>query len=219
MTEQRLKEVFGAYGTIKWCRVDRGKGAKAGQVSAIVELDTVDEANYFVTALDENIPEGLTTPIRVKYKPDAKPKTKGAGKGSPLAQERSSPYPVLAGGKGKGLGGGIEDVIKGLTRAGALPGGKWANDENTVFVSGLPQDTTNNDLLRLFSPFGAIAAGGAYCVLNKENGTAKGTGIINFLDATGAQSAVAGLNGVMMPNGMSLRLRLFTPRDKPGAGK
>jgi len=231
MTDQRLKDIFGAYGTVKWCRVDKGgKGAKAGQVEALLELDSVDEATYFVTALDQNIPEGLTSAIRVKYKPASKPKNKGAGKGAPM--ERASPYAPPAGGKGGlmggkggpmggkggfeggkgGLGGGIEDVFKSLVRSGTLPGGKWANDENTVFVSGLPQDCTNNDLLRLFSPFGSIAPGGAYCMLNKEDGTCKGTGIINFLDSNGSTGAVSTLHGVMTPTGMSLRLRVFEKR-------
>lgn len=235
ITEAKLKEVFGQYGTIKWCKLSLGKGGggKGGSPSAIIELDSVDEASYFVTALDENIPEGLTTPIRVRYKPPKSGggfkggkgggKDKGAGgfasvlgaavAGATGGKDRPGPYTGGKGGKGfeKGGKGGIQDVIKGLTKSNTLPGGKWQNDENTVFVSGLPPDTTNNDLLRIFSPFGAIAIGGCHCPLNPD-GTARGSGIINFLDANGAQAAVSTLNGVTTATGTYLKLRAFTPK-------
>jgi len=241
MNEERLKEIFGAYGTVKWCKVSPGKGGKAGVFSsAILELGSVDEAQYFVTALDENIPEGLEKPIRVRYKPPSKGNNKGKGGVTPgfmrsggyapsprpgLAEARPAPYqPFSGGGKGpmfanKGMANGeasIDAVVKYLSTSGRLPGGKWANDENTVHISGLPPDTSSNDLLRIFSPFGAIAAGGAYAQLNPD-GTSKGTGIINFLDSDGAQTAISALNGATLPNGTSLRLRAFTAQ-KPGKG-
>jgi hypothetical protein len=235
MNEDRLKEIFGAYGTVKWCKLSPGKGGKAGIFSsAILELGSVDEAQYFVTALDENIPEGLEKPIRVRYKPPSKGKSKGGGgfgggyAPAPrpvLAEVRPAPYqPFSGGGKGpmfasKGMAlesASIDAVVKLLVASGRLPGGKWANDENTVHISGLPPDTTSNDLLRIFSPFGAIAAGGAYAQLNPD-GTSKGTGIINFLDSDGAQTAISALNGHTLPNGTSLRLRAFTAQ-KPGKG-
>jgi len=245
LPEDRLKEIFGAYGTVKWCKLSPGKGAgKAGFSSAILELGSVDEAQYFVTALDENIPEGLEKPIRVRFKPPSKGKSKGGFGGggggggfspSPrpmLSEVRPNPYKGYSPGGGKAPGGGkggwstgkgmamdsasIDSCVKMLMSSGCLPGGKWSNDENTVHISGLPQDTSNNDLLRIFSPFGAIAAGGAYAQLNPD-GTSKGTGIINFLDSEGAQGAISALNGFTLPNGMSLRLRAFTAQ-KPGKG-
>merc|ERR1719330_1766745 len=79
LTEARLREVFAQYGTVKWAKISPGTGGKAGTSSAMIELDSVDEAAYFVTALDENIPEGLTAPIRVRYKP---PRGGKAGKGT-----------------------------------------------------------------------------------------------------------------------------------------
>lgn len=238
MTEDRLKEIFGQYGTIKWCKLSTGKGGKAGQTSAIIELDTVDEATYFVTALDENIPEGLTTPVRVRYKPPnnkggkgGKGDGKGAGGFAPFggaAGGKDRPSPYGGGGFGKGdkgdsgkgfgkVGGGsISDVLKALSRSGAMPGGQWQNDENTVFVSGLPADTTNADLLKIFSPFGAIAHNGCHCPLNPD-GTAKGTGIINFLDSNGSQGAVGVLNNAVLPSGTYLKLRTWKP-NAPGKG-
>uniref|UniRef100_A0A7S1R440 RRM domain-containing protein n=2 Tax=Alexandrium catenella TaxID=2925 RepID=A0A7S1R440_ALECA len=112
-----------------------------------------------------------------------------------------------------GGGMGISEIFKALVKSGLLPGGKWQNDENTVFVSGLPPDTTNADLLAIFSPFGAIAPGGAFAQTNPD-GTAKGSGIINFLEANGAGTAVSTLNNASLPNGAVLKCRSFNMREK-----
>merc|ERR1712151_586465 len=98
-----------------------------------------------------------------------------------------------------------------------LPGGTWANDEKTVLVSGLPSDTTDHDLLKIFSPFGAIAPGGVRVTLN-EDGTAKGNGMINFLALDAAQAAVETLNNCMLPDGRFLRLKTYSG-DWKGKGK
>merc|ERR1719464_925503 len=118
--------------------------------------------------------------------------------------------------KGGSGNGGIADALSHLVQSNTFPGGEWQNDENTVFVSGLPSDSSHNDLLRMFSPFGAIAFGGCHCPLNPD-GTSKGLGIINFLDQNGAQSAIAALNGAMLPSGQYLKLRPFTPHNQAPA--
>merc|ERR1719190_296725 len=83
----------------------------------------------------------------------------------------------------------INDLWKGLVRHKILPGGTWANDERTVCITGLPSDTADHDLLKIFSPFGAIAPGGVRVTLN-EDGTAKDNG--------------------MMPDGRCLRLKQWS---------
>merc|ERR1719394_2310689 len=117
---------------------------------------------------------------------------------------------MMMGGKmGMMMGNGepstINDLWKGLLRHKVLPGGSWANDERTVCVNGLPSDTTDHDLLKIFSPFGAIAPGGVRVKLN-DDGTAKGNGMINFLNLDSATQAVETLNNCMMPDGKFLRL-------------
>merc|ERR1712151_732067 len=100
------------------------------------------------------------------------------------------------------------DLWKGLLRHKILPGGTWANDERTVCVNGLPSDTTDHDLLKIFSPFGAIAPGGVRVKLN-DDGTAKGSGMINFLHLDSALKSIETLNNCMLPDGRFLRLRQF----------
>lgn len=115
----------------------------------------------------------------------------------------------------------IGDVWQALIRHKVLPGGTWRNDEKTVTVSGLPFDTTDTDVLKIFATFGAIAPGGVRVVLN-EDGTAKGSGMINFLDIESAKQAVEVLNNCQLPDGINyLRLRLYhgANYNSKGAGK
>lgn len=240
--DEAFKTNFEAYGTIKWYKL-YPPGAN-GKRQALVELGSVDEATWLVENLHGNVPLGLETEVTVKYKPKAGAGGKGGfGKGGADAGARAGPYSGGAkggGGKGKDMMGGgkgaaaqqwnqwgyaistepstINDLWKGLLRHKVLPGGTWANDEKTVLISGLPSDTTDHDLLKIFSPFGPIAPGGVRVTLN-EDGTAKGNGMINFLDLESSQKAVETLNNCMMPDGRFLRLRNYSGEWKNGKGK
>merc|ERR1719401_816221 len=119
-------------------------------------------------------------------------------------------------GKGKGKGGGIKNLKMSLVTAGALPGGKWANDENALFVGGLPPDTTTDDLYEIFTPFGAIPSGGCKAMVDPESGTCKGIGFVNFLEMTAAQTAIMSLNGAAMPDGTMLKVSV---KKEGGGGK
>jgi len=231
--EAGFKTNFEAYGTLKWFKLY--PAAANGKKSALVELGSVDEAKWLVDNLHGNVPLGLETEVTVKYKPQggAKGGAKGGGK------EHAGPYSggPKGGGKGYAQGGKadaaqwsqwgynlsaeastVNDLWKGLLRHKVLPGGSWQNDEKTVLISGLPSDTTDHDLLKIFSPFGAIAPGGVRVTLNPD-GTAKGNGMINFLALESAQQAVETLNNCMLPDGKFLRLRTYSGEWNKGKGK
>merc|ERR1712039_75766 len=118
-------------------------------------------------------------------------------------------------GKGKGKGGDIRSLKMSLKTAGALPGGKWANDENALFVGNLPQDTTTEDLYEIFSPFGAIPSGGCKAMMT-EMGTCKGIGFVNFMDQSAVQTAIMSLNGATMSDGTTLKVSI---KAAGGGGK
>merc|ERR1719277_2315413 len=110
-------------------------------------------------------------------------------------------------GKGKGKGKGklsIKGLKQGLLDAGALPGGKYSNDENALWIGNLPNDTTNEDLYHIFSPFGAIPAYGCRAMTGDDGVTCKGFGFVNFVDQVAAQTAIMTLNGCQMPDGTEL---------------
>lgn len=250
LDDASLKTNFEAYGTIKWCKLFNGKGG-SGLKSAMIEFSSVEEATWLVENLDGNVPLGLETEVTVKFKPPKGAGGGGGawagGKGGAGGGcNRASPYGVIPGGKvaamaAAGKGGGmmmggkmgmmmagtgepatIADVWKGLIRHKVLPGGSWANDERTVCVNGLPADTTEHDLLKIFSPFGAILPGGVRVKLN-DDGTAKGSGMINFMNMESTDAAIETLNNCLMPDGRSLRLRKYgdwgSNGKKGGGGK
>merc|ERR1712039_25650 len=106
-------------------------------------------------------------------------------------------------GKGKGKAGGIKGLKMTLKTSGALPGGKWANDENALFVGGLPSDTTTTDLYEIFAHFGSC----------------KGIGFVNFTDQSVAQTAIMSLNGATMPDGTTLKVSTKQPSKGGDGGK
>jgi len=236
-TDEALKTNFEAYGTIKWFRLNN---ASQGQKSALIEFSSVEEATWLVENLDGNIPLGLEAEVSVKYKP-AKGGGKGGGGGGGMM--RPSPYPGGGGGggmMGKGGKGGmmmgmgkggmmmgmgmmggaqctISDLFKGLIRHKVLPGGTWANDERTAVIHGLPSDTTEGDVLKIFCPFGAVLPGGVRVTLN-EDGTAKGSAMVNFMNIESTQAAIETLNNCMMPDGRFLRVKQWANFNN-GGGK
>merc|ERR1719254_106951 len=105
-----------------------------------------------------------------------------------------------------------------LQSSGALPGGKWANDENALFVGGLPQDTTTEDLYEIFAPFGAIPSRGCKAMMNDWGGC-KGIGFVNYMDANAAQTAIMSLNGATSPDGTTLKVSVKQQGGGKGDGK
>eukprot|EP00746_Dinoflagellata_sp_MGD_P162142 gnl/MRDRNA2_/MRDRNA2_89570_c0_seq1.p1 gnl/MRDRNA2_/MRDRNA2_89570_c0~~gnl/MRDRNA2_/MRDRNA2_89570_c0_seq1.p1 ORF type:complete len:192 (+),score=65.35 gnl/MRDRNA2_/MRDRNA2_89570_c0_seq1:76-651(+) len=111
--------------------------------------------------------------------------------------------------KGKGVGKGefgIKQVLDAFKHSGVCPGGsKWENDEKTVFITGLPADTTDLDVYKLFAPFGAIALNGAVALRDKEDKEkCRGIAVVNFLEQEAADNCIACHNGAVMPDGQTV---------------
>lgn len=213
--EASLKTILGAYGNIVNCKLLNAIPGKKG--ACLIRFSSVDEAVWIVKNLSGNIPQGLTDPIICKY---AMPRDKGfPGKG-----ENQGPYDQGGGtfkdGGGKGGGGGgnkgapgskgkcsIRTLVKGLNDAGALPGGHRAeNDEHALFVAGLPYDTTDLDLYKMFGCFGPVK--GVKAMMDMDSGMCKGTGFVNMMEPNGVQTAIQTLNGTMMPDGTWLTVAI-----------
>lgn len=246
--DETLKTVFGCYGTVTQAKVLQGGKGNAG----LVRYSSVDEAQWVVENVNGNIPEGFTTPVQVKFKDaggKGKDGGKGGGGGWQNNQQLAIPGQQQGGGKGWGQGGGgqnrsmpygkgdqngkgggkggkggykMKDFVKGLTKQGLLPGGKWTNDDNTLFVSGLGRDCTNEDLYQIFSPFGALAPEGVRAMTDQETGACKGFGFVNFIDPSAAPLAIMTLGGQQLPDGNQLQVSVKSapsPKGDKGKGK
>merc|ERR1719424_1761090 len=98
------------------------------------------------------------------------------------------------------------------------PGGRWENDDKTIFVTGLPEDTTDLDMYKIFAPFGAIANNGASAMRDKEDkNKCAGVGFINYMEKGSSQAAIQALNGTIMPDGWS-RMQV-KPKGAPKVSK
>jgi RNA recognition motif-containing protein len=75
-----------------------------------------------------------------------------------------------------------------------------------VFIFGLPPDTTDFHLYRIFATFGQISPRGCTAVLDADTGLCKGFGFINFLAVESANLAITSLHGFVIPDGNALRV-------------
>lgn len=76
MDDANLRAIFGAYGNIVSHKL---MPPGISGAAALISFSSPDEANWIVANLNENIPQGLTTPIKARFKtPRA---DKGFGKG------------------------------------------------------------------------------------------------------------------------------------------
>ncbi|KAE9613411.1 putative transcription factor interactor and regulator CCHC(Zn) family [Lupinus albus] len=97
-------------------------------------------------------------------------------------------------------------------RAGAERTGsdmRRRNDENSVRVTNLSEDTREPDLLELFRPFGAVSR--VYVAIDQKTGMSRGFGFVNFVIREDAQRAINKLNGYGYDS-LILRVEWATPR-------
>ncbi|KAL9226628.1 hypothetical protein vseg_002417 [Gypsophila vaccaria] len=99
-------------------------------------------------------------------------------------------------------------------RAGAERGGgsdmRRRNEENSVRVTNLSEDTREPDLQELFRPFGAVSR--VYVAIDQKTGVSRGFGFVNFVNKEDAQRAINKLNGYGYDN-LILRVEWATPRN------
>jgi len=233
MGEPDVKAVFAQYGEVTQCKLLPEKpGMKR---CALVRYSSVDEATSVKELLHGFIPQGLAEPITCRFA-----NAQGGGKGGP--QPGFAPYgngaapaaggkggpPQGMGGMGGGKGGGkscseqgappasghsMDDICRALDNSGALPGGKtFTNDEGCLFVGNLPADCTDYHLYRMFSSFGPISPQGIRSMCHPGTQQCKGFGFINYLVPASAQVAIQTMNGMLMPDGRSLKVTLKNDR-------
>lgn len=145
---------------------------------------------------------------------------KGAERSYAAPPSASKGAPKGAGpAKGKGKGSlTAKAIYRSFCEKEVLPGcSGFVSEENSLYVSGLPIDTTDLDLYRIFAPFGALAAR-AVRTMCHQDGNCKGFGFVNYLDASSAQAAAEALNGVQLPDGTALAVRPKTPKEGQAEG-
>ncbi|KAF3773601.1 Eukaryotic translation initiation factor 3 subunit G [Nymphaea thermarum] len=119
----------------------------------------------------------------------------------------SSETPAPAAGATKGA------YVPPSLRAGAERTGaemRRRNDENSVRVTNLSEDTREPDLLELFRTFGQVSR--VYVAVDQKTGISRGFGFVNFVRREDAEKAINKLNGYGYDN-LILRVEWATPRS------
>ncbi|XP_047323948.1 eukaryotic translation initiation factor 3 subunit G-like [Impatiens glandulifera] len=83
------------------------------------------------------------------------------------------------------------------------------NDENSVRVTNLSEDTREPDLHELFRTFGSVTR--VYVAIDQKTGMSRGFGFVNFANREDGERAIAKLNGYGYDN-LILRVEWSAPR-------
>mmetsp|Transcript_31221 Transcript_31221/g.58611 ORF Transcript_31221/g.58611 Transcript_31221/m.58611 type:complete len:277 (+) Transcript_31221:61-891(+) len=170
------KAIFGQYGIVKDATVlpvAEGKTAAA----AFVVMNSVDDAKWIVEHVNGNVPQSLTTPVTVVFRtPKDKRFGKGkgdfgappalGGKGSEAAVKGMAALVQLmlpmvgalaaAGAKGGCKGGGFGKDAGFKKGMGKIDGPTSGPPNETIYVTGLPQDCSSDFCKSIFGQYGIV---------------------------------------------------------------
>ena len=79
-----------------------------------------------------------------------------------------------------------------------------------IFIGNLAWSTTEDELQRLFSGYGAVER--VQIITDRETGRSRGFGFVEMPERTEGQAAIAGLNGTAL-GGRTLTVNEARPRE------
>jgi RNA recognition motif-containing protein len=197
VTDDLVREIFGAYGAVTSVRVLQTPEG-ADNAAALVRFQDVAQAVWLVDNVNGNIPKGLSGPVIVRYaNPSGKGKDGGKGEGK---DDRFSPY-------GKG---------------GAAPAPLPINfghgeEGSNLYIRGLPPTADDLYLYKVFAPVGAILS--VKAIVSTETAQCAGYGFVKYATAEEAQKAIALLSSTPLPDGNMLMVTVKSPGKGKGKDK
>ncbi|KAH0648344.1 hypothetical protein KY285_033592 [Solanum tuberosum] len=151
---------------------------------------------YMVRPQESQAPHLVIKPIPRKPQAVAPPTSREAPAAGAGSQKSAYAPPIMRGGaSASGSGEGTEM--------------RRRNDENSVRVTNLSENTSEADLLELFCPFGHVSR--VYVAIDQKTGMSRGFGFVNFVNREDAERAINKLNGYCYHN-LILRVEWAAPR-------
>lgn len=216
-----------------------------GTCAALTRFQSATDAARVIELLNGQCPEWCTQRLMVKYATSkGSAPARGGGGGGGYAQKMASgssmegfgeQLAALAGADGGfgGLGdasaverlltGGngmeltAEFLVKMVNEAVVLPGAEgYQNNDATIYIAGLPGDTTDDHVYQLFSPLGAIFS--VFVKRGGSGGDAWTIAFVNFVDPLSAQGAIAMYNGMEIPDGSVLKVKIKDAKSGNAGG-
>ena len=94
----------------------------------------------------------------------------------------------------------------------AVPCQPHVSSPYAICVANLPGNASILDMYNLVSPFGAINTKGVHIMKTADDGSWRGSGIVESMDKSAAEQAIAKLNGMRLPDGHILKVAMKAER-------
>jgi len=191
-TEEKVREIFSQYGTVKSLKCLPARAEKTDS-AAIVTMDSAEQAKWLIDNVNGKVPAGMAAPLVIKMKITNSWGGGGYGGMPPWAMQQMMAYMGgKGGGKGWGKGGGLS----------SFPA------EKKVWIGGIPEEGVTFRELQAHFP------GSKFATVMKGKGA--GTGGVAFATAEEATAAIASLNGSVLA-GATLVVDVWTKKEKEEA--
>eukprot|EP00747_Dinoflagellata_sp_TGD_P141564 gnl/TRDRNA2_/TRDRNA2_176144_c6_seq2.p1 gnl/TRDRNA2_/TRDRNA2_176144_c6~~gnl/TRDRNA2_/TRDRNA2_176144_c6_seq2.p1 ORF type:complete len:359 (+),score=66.29 gnl/TRDRNA2_/TRDRNA2_176144_c6_seq2:103-1077(+) len=199
ISEEQLMSILSPYGTISSIKV---LPTTKDNTPALVRFLNYNEAEWVVQNLNGNVPQGLESPIAVKFAATDAEKSSGYGKASFKGMgNENSPY----GGKGAPPFGGIAMQSPVPQKAPPEP-------NTNLYVKGLPMGITEEQVLSIFGAYGTVSSV-RVLPTSKDNTPA----LIRFEKSDEARWVLETLNN-NVPEGLQYPVTIKLADRTPGKG-
>jgi len=234
--EQKLRGIFSEHGKVSQCKVLPPRPGEQKTV-ALIRFDRADDARRTKDALNNTTLPGTSNPVQVRFAENKNAKggdgdrgdrggdrgDRGGDRGDRGGDrgDRGGDRGDRGGDRGdrggnsgpvRVQGSGVDGIVSTFEAIGPLKATRGhEHHKGQLYVAGLPPDTGNVHLYRLFAPFGAIGPKGVHAMMTNE-GKCKGIAFVNFLEEESAQLAIATYNGAVLPDGTAMKVSMKMPK-------
>jgi len=172
LTDEQLRAIMSSYGVVTSSKVLAPPPGGALDSACILQMATVQEAQWLVENLDGNIPQGLTSPIQVKFKDDGftVPSTAvvPASAEPPIPDPPTTPPPSHLMGQHSGYSA-CPSPPMGPPQP---PTGNSRYISNNLCIRGLPAGMTDETVVAVFGAYGTVLAASSIAAVPGHSGPA-----------------------------------------------
>mmetsp|Transcript_36049 Transcript_36049/g.54349 ORF Transcript_36049/g.54349 Transcript_36049/m.54349 type:complete len:409 (+) Transcript_36049:104-1330(+) len=211
-TEGLLRSIFQPYGEVTSIKVLPSAQGGINSTAALVQMGSLTEATWLVENVNNNIPEGLHSPIQIKYANSQKGNGKG---GAPPAG--GDQWGAWGGAQswGGGKGGALPPVPPPAAGGGKGFGPPQGAPSDNLYMKGFPAEFDESSVRAVMGPYGNIVS---VKILPPPPGKAFAAALVRLSTLDEAKWLVDNLNG-NIPEGMSHPLEVKYAANGSGGGK
>lgn len=202
MGEDQVRTIIGAYGNILSLKVLSPPPGGASDSACIVQMASEAEAQWLVENLDGNIPQGLTTPVNIKYKQDGPPGMGGVAPNNPVPAMYQDNFQA-------------QDNFYAQDNVYAQDPNRGTAPSDNLYMRGLPPGTNEQTVMAIFGVYGTVTS---VKILPPPAGKSDVASLVRFATIDEAQWLVDNLNG-NIPQGLSEPINVRFADNIKGSGK